>query len=81
MTAIQKRIVTHALMNLCDWAIGNRGSTDNNPYSYPEVKEALTVLAALQGREGWENAVTSPSNGMDKLGILNKEGEAYDARL
>ena len=72
MTNIQKRIVTSALMNLCDWAIGNRGNKECNPYSYPEVKEALDVLAALQGREGWINAVTSPSEGMDQLGQKTK---------
>ena len=83
MTKIQKQLVTAALMNVCDWAIGNRGSKERNPYSYPEVKEALGVLAALQGREGWINAVTSPSEGMDQLGQKPRtnKSEAYDARL
>lgn len=57
-----------ALMNLLDWAIGNRGSKECNPYSIPEVKEALEVLAMAQKRKGWGEAVTCPAEGMDKLG-------------
>jgi hypothetical protein len=41
--------VTDALGNLLQWAIGNRGSRDGNPYHFPEVKAALRALATAKG--------------------------------
>ena len=37
------------LMDLLEWAKGNRGSKSSNPYTIPEVKNALIHLAKLQG--------------------------------
>lgn len=38
-----------ALANLLEWAVGNRGSKSGNPYMFPEVKNALEVLAKIEG--------------------------------
>ncbi len=38
-----------ALGNLIQWAIGNRGGKDGNPYCVPEVREALKTLAQAKG--------------------------------
>jgi hypothetical protein len=36
--------VKAALGNLLQWSVGNRGSKTGNPYSVPEVREALKAL-------------------------------------
>lgn len=38
---------TKVLMDLLEWAKGNRGSKSGNPYTIPEVKAALKHLASL----------------------------------
>jgi len=38
-----------ALANLLEWAKGNRGSKTGNPYGFLEVKNALKVLAKIDG--------------------------------
>lgn len=47
-----------ALMNLLEWAKGNRGNKRVNPYGVPEVKAALKVLARIQGVSDWMHADT-----------------------
>lgn len=37
------------LSNVLEWAKGNRGSRQGNPYTVPEIKEALKFLAKLDG--------------------------------
>ena len=50
-----KNIEIHAteeqqiLGDLIQWAIGNRGRKDCNPYSVLEIKAALQYLAKLRG--------------------------------
>jgi hypothetical protein len=39
----------HALGHLLQWANGNRGNKDCNPYAVPEVREALKALARSKG--------------------------------
>lgn len=57
------------LMDVLDWAIGNRGNKHGNPYMVPEIKFALTFLAQLQGRgDNWQDAVVHPGEGMNRLG-------------
>ena len=46
------------LCSLLEWAKGNRGSKDFNPYGVPEVKEALQAIAKLQGIENYLDAKT-----------------------
>lgn len=67
---VMSQEVQLTLMNLLDWAIGNRGNKEDNPYSVPEVKAALALLAKAQMRNGWQEAVTNPK-GIHPLG--NKE--------
>jgi hypothetical protein len=47
------------LCDLLEWAKGNRGSKQGNPYAIPEVKQALQYLAAKQGRKDWLDAKTT----------------------
>jgi hypothetical protein len=47
------------LMDLLEWAKGNRGSKTINPYAVPEVKQALKVLAKIQGITKWLDAQTA----------------------
>lgn len=46
------------LMDLLEWAKGNRGTKQGNPYSIPEVESGLKALAKLQGRTDWFDAET-----------------------
>ena len=46
----------YALVNLLEWAKGNRGSKHMNPYGVPEVKLALTTLAELYERVDYLDA-------------------------
>jgi hypothetical protein len=39
------------LANLLEWAKGNRGERDCNPYCVPEVIEALKCLRSVLGKE------------------------------
>ena len=41
--------VEWALANLLEWAKGKRGTKEGNPYCIKEVKEALKVLAEIDG--------------------------------
>ena len=47
-----------ALCNVLEWAKGNRGSKDFNPYGVPEVRAALESLAKLQGIKSYLDAKT-----------------------
>ena len=47
-----------ALCNVLEWAKGNRGAKDFNPYGVPEVRAALESLAKLQGIESYLDAKT-----------------------
>lgn len=38
-----------ALCDLLEWAKGNRGRQDGNPYGVPEVRKALKALQRLRG--------------------------------
>ena len=51
------------LMDLLEWAKGNRGSKSINPYAVPEVKNALKHLADLQGIYGYLDAETNYKGG------------------
>jgi len=46
------------LCDLLEWAKGNRGSKEGNPYLMPEVKAALQHLADLQGIKTYYYAKT-----------------------
>ena len=50
-----------ALCDLLEWAKGNRGSKDGNPYMMPEVKAALKHLADLQGKTDYLDVKTDLS--------------------
>lgn len=43
------------LCNVLEWAKGNRGSKDGNPYLVPEIEAALRFLGKLQGVD-WVDA-------------------------
>ena len=47
------------LAGLLEWAKGKRGSKHGNPYSVPEFKAALQLLAELDGVEEWQNVDTA----------------------
>lgn len=47
------------LMDLLEWAKGNRGSKSGNPYGIPEVKAALKHLAKMQGISDYLDAKTT----------------------
>ena len=49
-----------ALQNLLEWAKGNRGAREGNPYCKPEVRQALKVLASIQGKKDYLDADTAP---------------------
>jgi hypothetical protein len=38
-----------AMGNLLQWAAGNRGTKEGNPYGVPEVKDALIALGRVNG--------------------------------
>lgn len=46
-----------ALVELLEWAVGNRGRKECNPYGIPEVKTALVALAKLNGARDWMDAL------------------------
>ena len=48
-----------ALQNLLEWAKGNRGVKEGNPYCKPEVRQALKVLASIQGKKDYLDADTA----------------------
>lgn len=47
------------LCNVLEWAKGNRGSKDMNPYGVPEIELALKHLAHLQGISDYLDADTA----------------------
>lgn len=47
------------LKDVLEWAKGNRGSKEGNPYLIPEVKAALNHLAKLQGINDYLDAKTT----------------------
>lgn len=49
--------MTH-LCEVLEWAKGNRGRKDINPYAVPEIKAALAHLADLQGIKDYLDAKT-----------------------
>ena len=49
-----------ALQNLLEWAKGNREAREGNPYCKPEVRQALKVLASIQGKKDYLDAETAP---------------------
>ena len=57
MKRANQKTIFH-LMELLEWAKGNRGSKENNPYSIPEIKAALKHLAELQGITNYLDAKT-----------------------
>jgi len=46
----KQKKVEYALVNLLEWAKGNRGSKHVNPYGVTEVKDALKTLTDIWGR-------------------------------
>ena len=49
------------LCDLLEWAKGNRGTKEGNPYGITEVRAALEHLADLQGRNSYLTAITNES--------------------
>jgi hypothetical protein len=51
-----------ALCNLLEWAKGNRGPRDGNPYLVPEVRDALITLQSVRGQptNKYMDAITVP---------------------
>ncbi len=54
---VNKDIMFH-LCEVLEWAKGQRGRKDGNPYLMPEIKAALKHLAQLQGISDWLDART-----------------------
>ena len=52
-------VMYDALQNLLEWAKGNRGVKEGNPYCKPEVRQALKVLASIQGKKDYLDADTA----------------------
>lgn len=46
------------LCDVLEWAKGNRGIKNGNPYGIPEIKAALKHLAELQGIKNYLDAKT-----------------------
>jgi len=60
--AMKRKPTTKAqahLANVLEWAVGNRGSKEGNPYSIPEIKAALKYLAKLEGITDWLDVDTA----------------------
>ncbi len=55
---VDKRTMWH-LCEVLEWAKGNRGRQDINPYGVPEVKAALRHVAKLQGVADYLDARTA----------------------
>ena len=49
-----------ALQNLLEFIKGNRGAREGNPYCKAEVRQALKVLASIQGKKDYLDADTLP---------------------
>ena len=49
-----------AVQNLLEFIKGNRGAREGNPYCNAEVRQALKVLAAIQGKKDYLDADTLP---------------------
>ena len=49
-----------AVQNLLEFIKGNRGAREGNPYCKAEVRQALKVLAAIQGKKDYLDADTLP---------------------
>lgn len=52
-----------ALCDVLEWAKGNRGSKEGNPYGIREIADALKLLAKIQhgpgvGKHAWLDADT-----------------------
>jgi len=56
----KQRQVEYALVNLLEWAKGNRDSKRVNPYGVPEVKEALQILTEIWGRSDYLDVDSAP---------------------
>jgi len=55
----EERALTRAhLANVIEWAKGNRGKKDGNPWSVPEVRAALEHLAETGAAENWMDVNT-----------------------
>jgi hypothetical protein len=52
------------LQEVLEWAKGNRGSKEGNPYCFPEIKGALKHLAELQGITDYLDANTKAKKGV-----------------
>jgi predicted membrane chloride channel (bestrophin family) len=57
MKRANKATIRH-LCEVLEWAKGQRGRKDINPYMVPEIKEALKHLADLQGIKDYLDAIT-----------------------
>jgi|WetSurSiteA1Bulk_404760.scaffolds.fasta_scaffold00038_72 hypothetical protein len=51
MASTNEKELIKAMANLLEWAKGNRGPKDINPYMVPEVKQALELLSDLVGED------------------------------
>lgn len=62
------------LANLVEWALGNRGSRDGNPYMQPPVQEAMKYLAKATGvKDHYDVDLKALSQGMPSDGF--REGD------
>lgn len=55
-----------ALQDLLEYAVGNRGTREGNPYGHPEIRQAMKLLAKKQGIADWLSAVTQRKGGLDE---------------
>lgn len=54
------------LAAVIEWAKGQRGSKQGNPYGVPEIKAALQHLAAIKGLKDWLDVDTASIADCDK---------------
>lgn len=68
-----------ALGNLLQWAVGNRGSKEGNPYGIPEIKAALQTLAKARGWS-YENIKANYYDAADNYRLAPKQSEMTVAK-
>ncbi len=71
-------ILKRSLCNLLEWAKGNRGTKSINPYSVPEVRKGLEVIAIAQGRYKEDRKTPDYLNADTKAYIKADNCKKYD---
>lgn len=50
----QNAELLQALIDLGQWAVGNRGNKIGMPYQFKEVKQAVDLIAKIRNKSSWQ---------------------------